>query len=191
VSWDDPLGRLRENDVELMATWLPLDQHDLVVGLILAEEPRVLAVARDHPLADRDCVDAEVLADYPVVRFDNWPREMHEAMVPFHTPSGRPTAGTRIPLGERAVLDIAVRVARGELIHPTVASVRAYMGDLDLVFVPMHGMPLLRSALVWRRPARDLRLRAFLAVARDVLRRGQRRGAGHGVRHAARRRSPA
>jgi hypothetical protein len=115
---------------------------------------------------------------------------MHEAMVPFHTPSGRPTAGTRIPLGERAVLDIAVRVARGELIHPTVASVRTYMGDLDLVFVPMRGMPPLRSALVWRRPARDLRLRAFIAVARDVLRRGQS-GPGHGVRRAARRRSPA
>ncbi len=191
VSWDDPFGRLRENDVELMATWIPLEQRDLVVGPILAKEPRVLAVARDHPLADRDTVDAEVLADYPVVRFDNWPRELHEAMVPFRTPSGRPTAATRIPVGERAVLDIAVRVARGELIHPTVASVAPYMGDLDLVFVPMPGMPPLRSALVWRRPARDLKLRTFIAVARDVLRGGQTGGAGHGVRRAARRRSPA
>jgi hypothetical protein len=43
------------------------------------------------------------------------------------------------------------------------------MGELDHVFVPMTGMPPLRSALVWRRPARDPRLRAFVDVARAVL----------------------
>ncbi len=185
MSWDDPFGRLREGDVELMATWIPVEQPDLVVGPILAKEPRVLAVARDHPLADRDSVDVEVLADYPVARFDNWPEEMHDAVVPFRTPGGRPTAGTRVPVGERAVLDIAVRVARGELIHPTVASAPPYMGQLDLVFVPMTGLPPLRSALVWRRPARDPKLRAFAGVAREVLR------GGITVKRAARRRSSA
>jgi DNA-binding transcriptional LysR family regulator len=188
MSWDDPFGRLRESDVELMATWIPLNQPDLVVGPILAEERRVLAVARDHPLADRDSVDVEMLADYPVVHFDNWPKELHEAMVPFRTPGGRPTTGIRIPVGERAVLDVAVRIARGELIHPTVASVPPYLGDFDFAFVPITGMPPLRSALVWRRPARDLQLRAFVSVARQVL-RGGRAGAAKAVRRAARRRS--
>jgi hypothetical protein len=43
------------------------------------------------------------------------------------------------------------------------------MGERDLAFVPITGMAPLRSALVWRRPARDPRLRAFIRVARDVL----------------------
>ena len=170
MSWDDPFGRLRENDVELMASWLPLKEPDLVVGPTLTSQPRVLAVAHDHPLADRDTVDVEELADHRVPRFDNWPKELHEAVVPSRTPGGRPIPHTRIPLGDRAVLDVAVQVARGELVWPTVPSAAAYMGgDFDLVFVPLRGMPPLVSALVWRRPARDPKLRAFVRVAREAL----------------------
>lgn len=170
LSWDDPFGPLRENDIELMASWVPLEQPDLVVGPTLTRQPRVLAVAGAHPLADRETVDVEELADAPVVRFDNWPKELHEALFPLHTPAGRPIPGRRIPVGERAPFELAVRVARGELVFPTVPSAVPYMGDLDLAFVPITGMPPFRSALVWRRPARDPKLRAFIRVARDALR---------------------
>jgi hypothetical protein len=71
-------------------------------------------------------------------------------------------------VGERATLDIAIRVARGEVVFPTVASAAPLMDEL--VFVPITGMPPLRSALVWRRPARDAKLRAFIRVARELLR---------------------
>lgn len=169
LSWDDPFGRLRENDVDLMATWLPLEQPDLVIGPTLTREPRVLAVASGHPLAERDAVDVEELADSPVIRFDNWPKELSEALFPLRTPAGRPIPGRRIPVGERAVFEVAVRVARGELVFPTVASAVSYMGDLDVSVVPITGMPALRSALAWRRPARDPKLREFIRVAREVL----------------------
>jgi DNA-binding transcriptional LysR family regulator len=170
LSWDDPLRPLRENDVELMASWIPLKQPDLVVGPTLTRQPRVLAVARDHPLAEGDSVDVEELADYRVARVEGWPKELNEAVVPFRTPSGRPIPGSRFRVGERAFLDLSVRVARGEFVFATVASAVPQMGKVDLVFVPMTGMPQLRSALVWRRPLRDPKLREFLGVAREVLR---------------------
>jgi DNA-binding transcriptional LysR family regulator len=169
LSWDDPLAPLRENDVDLTASWVPLRQPDLVVGPTLTRQPRILAVAGAHPLADRDSVDVEELADAPVIRFDNWPKEMHEALFPLRTPAGRPIQGRRIPVGERAPFELAVRVARGELVFPTVPSAVPYMGELDLAFVPITGMPLFRSALVWRRPARDPKLREFIRFARDAL----------------------
>ena len=169
LSWDDPFAPLRENDVHLMASWIPLEQPDLVVGPILASQPRVLAVASGHPLAVRDSIDVEELSDAPVVRFDNWPKELHEALFPLRTPDGRPIPGRRIPVGERAPFELAVRVARGELVFPTIPSAIPYMGELDLAFVPITGMPPFRSALVWRRPARDPKLRAFVRVARDRL----------------------
>ena len=180
MSWDDPFGPLRDNDVELMATWIPLEQPDLVVGPTLSRQPRVLAVARDHPLAKRDSVDVEELADYPVPRFEGWPKELHEAVVPFRTPSGRPIPGSRLRVGDRAILDVALRVARGDFVFATVASAAPLMGELELAFVPMTGMPPIRSALVWRRRARDPKLREFLGVAREVLQRAAkppRRGA--------------
>jgi DNA-binding transcriptional LysR family regulator len=170
MAWDDPVGRLRKNDVEVMATWVPLKEPDLVVGPTLSRQPRTLAVAHDHPLAERDDVDVEELADHQVVRLDNdWPKELREAVVPSRTPQGRPIDGPRVGGGGRALLDLPVRVARGELVFPTVASAAPYMGALDLVFIPIKGMEPLRSALVWRRPARDPKLRAFIRVARDVL----------------------
>jgi DNA-binding transcriptional LysR family regulator len=184
TSWDDPFGPLRENDVELMASWIPLKQPDLVVGPILTRQPRVLAVARDHPLAERDSVDVEELADYRVPRFEGWPKELNEAVVPSRTPSGRPIPGSRFRVGERAVLDVLVRVARGEFVFAAVASAVPHMGEFDLVFVRMTGTAPLRSALVWRRPARDPKLREFLGVARKIL-RGSNKPATLGRRPSA------
>jgi DNA-binding transcriptional LysR family regulator len=182
VSWDDPLRPLRENDVELMASWIPLEQPDLVVGPILTRQPRVLAVARDHPLAERDSADLEELADYRVPRFEGWPKELNEAVVPFRTPSGRPIPGSQFRVGERAFLDLTVQVARGEFVFATVASAVPQMGEVDLVFVPMTGLPQLRSALVWRRRVRDPKLREFLGVAREVLQGSGKRGTRGGDR---------
>jgi hypothetical protein len=85
------------------------------------------------------------------------------------TPSGRRIRGRRIDVGDQALLDLPVRIARGELVLATVASAPSYMGGRDLAFVPISGMPPLRSALVWRRPARDPKLRAFIGVAREIL----------------------
>jgi DNA-binding transcriptional LysR family regulator len=170
VSWDDPLARLRSAEVHVMATWLPLEQPDLVIGPTLTRQPRALAVGCDHPLADRESVDIEELADHRVTRFDSMPKELHQTLVPLQTPSGRPIPGVRMRVGERAMLDIAIRVARGEVVFPTVASAAPQTGEL--VLVPITGMPPLRSALVWRRPARDPKLRAFIRVARELLRGG-------------------
>jgi DNA-binding transcriptional LysR family regulator len=175
LSWDDPLRPLRENEVELMATWVPVKQPDLVVGPILTRQPRVIAVARDHPLAERDSVDLEELADYRVSRIEGWPKELNEAVVPFRTPSGRPIPGSRVRIGERAFLDLPVRVARGEFVFATVASAVPLMGKVDLVFVPIRGVPKLRSALVWRRSVRDPKLREFLGVAREILQGSKKR----------------
>jgi DNA-binding transcriptional LysR family regulator len=168
MAWDDPVAGLRENHVEVMATWVPLGQPDLVVGPTLSRQPRVLAVAQDHPLAERDAVDVEELADHRVVLFDRGPKELREAVTPSRTPKGRPIRGARVGPGDRTVLDLPVRIARSDLVFPTVPSAIPYMGELDLAFVPIKGMSPLRSALVWRRPARDPKLRAFIRVARDM-----------------------
>jgi DNA-binding transcriptional LysR family regulator len=154
------------------SSWLPLEQPDLVVGPVLSSEPRVLAVAHDHALAGRSAVSIEDLADYRIPRFEQLPPELLEVWTPSRTPSGRVIAGTPLHLREADVTHLAMRIARGEFVHPTVPSVAAYMGDLDLVYVPIADMPPMRSALVWRRRERDPRLRAFIRVAREELKRG-------------------
>jgi DNA-binding transcriptional LysR family regulator len=175
VSWDDPLARLRRGDVALMASWLPLEQPDLVVGPVLAHERRVLAVAREHPLAERESISLDELADYAIPRLDGWPRELHEALFPARTPSGRPIPVVRIPVGERNLLEIAHRVSRQELVFPTVAAAQPFGAPFNLAYVPITGMAPARSALVWRRRERDPKLREFIRIARDALRTARRK----------------
>jgi DNA-binding transcriptional LysR family regulator len=172
LSWDDPLGPLRQGEIDLMTCWLPVEEKDLVVGPVLTRQPRVLAIARDHPLAERTEVSFEELAELEFPRFDGWPRELREAFFPTKTPGGRSIAGVRMPAGERSLLELPHRIARGELVLPTVASAAPFMGvgHYDLAFVPITGMPQVRSAFVWRRPARDPKLREFIRVAKEVLR---------------------
>jgi DNA-binding transcriptional LysR family regulator len=172
ISWDDPLAPLRQGAVELMACWLPLEQPDVVVGPVLTRQPRVVAVARDHPLVEHERISLEELTEYAVPRFDGWPREVHEELIPSNAPSGRPIPGVPIPLGERNFLALAHRVARRELVFPTVVSAAPVMGvgQYDVAYVPITGMAPARSALIWRRRDRDPKLREFIRVARDVLR---------------------
>jgi DNA-binding transcriptional LysR family regulator len=172
LSWDDPLAPLRQGEVELMTCWLPLEQPDVVVGPVLTRQPRVVVIPRDHPFAERTGVSFDELADFAVPRFDGWPPEVHEAMFPTRSPSGRTIPGVRMPAGQRGLLELAPRVARGDIVLPTVASAVPFMGidQYGLVSVPITGMAPARSALVWRRRARDRRLRELIRLARDVLR---------------------
>ena len=171
LRWDDPLDQLRTGEVDLMVSWLPLDQPDLVVGPTVSRGSRALAVAPDHPLAAREHVTVEDLADFRVPRYDGWPRELHEAWIPATTPRGRSIPYARIPAGERGALEIATRVAQGELVHPTATSAGPYLGPFELRFVSIKGLPPFRSALIWRRGSNEAKVREFIRVAREVLSR--------------------
>src|SRR6266540_2033115 len=87
---DDQFAWLRRGDLDLLAMRLPISEPDVTVGPVLSREPRVLAVAGDHPLAKRMSVSVEDLADYVLQYSSALPREMIDAFVPPRTPSGRP-----------------------------------------------------------------------------------------------------
>jgi DNA-binding transcriptional LysR family regulator len=170
----EPFEPLHRGEIDLMATWVPHGQRGLVDGPILNREPRVLAVARDHPLAERGAVSLEDLADHQVVRFGLAPKELNEAWVPPRTPSGRPIPEASVAPQARddrgqLFTELAYMVAGGKIVYPTVPSIEAYWGHPDIVYIPITDMPPISAALVWRRRASNRRLREFIRVAEDVL----------------------
>lgn len=174
VPLDDPFGPLHRGEFDLIASWLPHGQRGLVVGPILSREPRVLAVSSDHPLALRDELSIEDVADYQVMRFETMPKQFHETWIPSRTPNGRPIRHR--PFSERSLGDrgrmtseLLYLVATGRIVHPTVPSFANMFGHPDIVYVPITDMPPLRSALVWRRQAPDTRLSDFARLAREIL----------------------
>jgi DNA-binding transcriptional LysR family regulator len=86
----DMLAALRRGDVDVIIARLPADDPDLAVGPVMDHEPRVLAVAHDHPLAPRAGVTLEDIADYDVVWTDGVFPTTGEAFIPSRTPDGRP-----------------------------------------------------------------------------------------------------
>lgn len=160
----DQLDWLRRGDVDLLAIRLPLTNPDVVIGPILSSEPRVLAVAVDHPLADRTSVTLEDLADYEVSDVPSLPRELMDAFIPPVTPSGK-----RLPRIERRLSETAVDVALGKGVHPTVPSFLEHYPHPGVTAVPMPDLPASKTALVWLSANRSAKTEAFARVAEDVL----------------------
>jgi DNA-binding transcriptional LysR family regulator len=163
----DALGPLRRGEVDALALRLPLDRDDLEIGPILADEPRALAVARSHPLAARASISIEDLAEHRVAQLPGLPPELSEAIVPERTPSGAAIA--RHPHTPETIAELVAMVARGEIVHPTSASLLDYVAHPDVVLVPIDDMAASRTALVWRASSADARVAALATVVADVV----------------------
>ncbi len=164
---DDPARPLRRGEIDLIATPVLADPVGLVVSATLGSEPRVLAVARDHPLAARKQITLEDLGDCEVAAPRILPDELQEAWIPFHTPSGRPIRRLRRRIDSDD--EMAMLVARGKVVHPAVPSNVAYMGHPNIVGIPITDLPPTEVVLLARPGARNPRLRAFIRVAQDVV----------------------
>jgi DNA-binding transcriptional LysR family regulator len=165
ADWRDPLGPLRRGEIDLMAIRFPLRQTDLTVGPVLTVDDRALAVAADHPLAARESVTVEDLAGYTIAYNPSTPRELLEAFLPSVTPSGRP-----IPWREATdPVQLMTLVARGEVVHCTVASMPDFFSYPGVTYVPFSDLPPSSAGLVWRTGAETAAVRAFVAAVVDVL----------------------
>jgi DNA-binding transcriptional LysR family regulator len=168
----DQLEWLRHGGLDLLAMRLPLASAEVTIGPILAREERIVAVAADHPLTAYESIAYEDLADYSVSDVPTLPREMMDAFIPPCTPSGQRLR--RVAL-TRGVDEPLVRVALGEMVHPTVRSYVSHYRYPGVTFVPIRDLPLSETALVWLTAKRSANIDAFARAARDVL---ARRGTG-------------
>jgi DNA-binding transcriptional LysR family regulator len=161
----DQVQWLRDSEADLLAMRLPLHADDVVIGPILSRELRVLAVATDHPLADRESVSVEDLVPYAIPDVPTLPREMMEALIPSHTPSGKELH--RVEL--RSISEAMMRVASHETVHPTVPSFAQYHQHPGVTTIPIRDLPPSETALVRLASNRSPKIEAFLHVAVDVL----------------------
>jgi DNA-binding transcriptional LysR family regulator len=163
---DDPGRPLRQGEIDALATPVLRDPPNVVVAATLDTEPRMLAVASSHPLAQRTQVLVEDLADYKVVAPSILPDDHQEVWVPFHAPSGRPIE--RLAERPSSFDELALLVARGRAVHPGVPSTAAHLAPPNVKLVPIGDLPPLRVVLVTKRDEWNPRLREFIRVARQL-----------------------
>jgi DNA-binding transcriptional LysR family regulator len=168
------LDWLREDDLDVLAMRLPIDEPDVTIGPILSSEERVLALATGHPLAGRESVGLDDLAGYAVADVRTLPRKFMDAFIPPRTPSGKRLRRIKV----RTMAESIRRVALGETVHPTVGSLLDYSHHPGVTSVPIDGMPASKTALVWLTASGSAKIEAFARAAADVIDARQAVGAG-------------
>lgn len=166
VSIVDPYAMLRKGEIDVLVNWLVVDEQDLCGGPVIAREARVLALAADHRLAQRESICLDDIAGCESVRLPpTYPPALEKAFLPRTTPSGSPIPRTHLAhsFGELATL-----VARGLVVQGTVASTAAQFAREDVALVPIVDLPPLDLGLIWHRSREDIRIRAFADVASSM-----------------------
>ncbi|MCQ4081705.1 LysR family transcriptional regulator [Streptomyces sp. RB6PN25] len=164
--WSDFFGPLRRAEVDIQVTLWPVHQPDLTRGPVIAEYPRVLALAAGHPLATRSSVDAEELAELTMVDTPpSAPKEVREGFFPTHTPAGRPIRRGRPVTTQPEMLS---RVATSNEVCATSTALMLLYRHPEVVFVPMTGLPPARAVAIWRGADENAKIRDFAASLPSV-----------------------
>jgi DNA-binding transcriptional LysR family regulator len=158
---------LKARDVDLLATRLPLSDPAITIGPVLSRERRIAVVAKDDPLALRDSISYEDLADRAVSDIPSFPREMMDEFIPPVTPSGR--ALKRI--ANEGPEDCLMRVALGVQVHPATRAFFDHHSHPGVTSVPIRDLPPSETALVWLTDNQSVKISAFVRAAEDVLAR--------------------
>jgi DNA-binding transcriptional LysR family regulator len=159
----DRYRSLRSDVIDVLMYWQVLDEPDLTIGPVLDRQPRVLAVASDHPLAARRSVSIEDFAAQPMldVGVGLLLRLLADAMVPPSTPSGSPMNRSAPPVGLATLPEALALVERGKIVHPTVAALKDLFTRPSLAFIPIDDMPPIPLGPIWVTAHENARVRAF------------------------------
>jgi DNA-binding transcriptional LysR family regulator len=156
---DDPCRPLRDNELDLLLTQLPVTEAGITTGPVVIVEARVLAVSVRHPLAREDTVSLEDLAADRILRpAGSPPQQWIDNAQPWTTPSGRPI--DRGP-AVRTFQELMTLVAAGKGICTVAAHNTRYHPRTDVAFIPMTDAPPFEFGLVWRTSAETTRVRTF------------------------------
>jgi DNA-binding transcriptional LysR family regulator len=167
----DPCRPLRDGEVELLLTQLPVGEPGIQTGPVVLSEPRVLAVSTHHPYARRDSVRLDDLAGDRTFRpAGTPPADWLDSYLPWSTPHGRPIErGPAVATFQ----ELLALVAAGQGICPVAAHNIRYHPRPDIAFVPLTDAPPFEFGLAWPSSARTARVQTFIdATQRLVTARG-------------------
>lgn len=158
---------LRAGDADLLVLRLPATEPDITIGPTLSREPRVVLVSDRDPLAHRDSISYEELADREISDVPTLPREMMDAFIPPTSPSGK----TLRRIANRSMEEALIRVAAGMQVHPTVPTIVEHYRLSGIVAIPINDLPPSETALAWLTGNYTQKIAAFAEAASDALAR--------------------
>ncbi|MGI5327725.1 LysR family transcriptional regulator [Actinomadura nitritigenes] len=166
VHFHDLLGPLRRGDLDLQVTELPVTGPGIATGPVVFSEPRALLVSADHPVAQRESVSLEDLADVPLlIPAAGFPQSLLDSHLPARTPAGRP-----IPRGATYSYwsEVPALAAAGLGGCPVATRAAQYHHRPGIAFVPFRDAPPMDYGVVWPATGRTPQTLKFADVIREV-----------------------
>jgi len=155
---------LRSGRVDMLAVRAPFSAPDVTIGPVLSREPRILLVASDDPLGQREAIDHEDLAGRRVAYAPQLDTDLRAAFFPLRTSSGAELEP--VPIAD--VSEIPVRVALGDFVHMTVPSfLERYRFD-RVTAIPIRDLPPSETALAWVTAKQGPKHEAFAGCASSI-----------------------
>ncbi|MGW5445988.1 LysR substrate-binding domain-containing protein [Streptomyces asiaticus] len=90
VSWEDPTAGLADGSSDLAFVWLPMPDQDRYTWVVVAQEPRLVALPEEHPLAAREVVDFADLLDEPFLALPPSAGALRDYWLAMDARGGRP-----------------------------------------------------------------------------------------------------
>ncbi|WP_405791784.1 LysR family transcriptional regulator [Streptomyces sp. NBC_01506] len=163
VSWSDPTAGLAGGASDVAFVWLPLPDADRYRWIVMAEEPRLVAMAETHRLAERETVPFRDLLGEPFLALPDSAGPLRDHWLASDARDGRPALiGAEIASPDETYealvggLGVCL-LARGNA--PLIA--RA-----GVVTRPVTGISYSQLALAWRADDNRPLVRAYVEAAR-------------------------
>ncbi|MGW6414414.1 LysR family transcriptional regulator [Streptomyces sp. NPDC055055] len=166
VGWEDPTAGLADGSSDVAFVWLPLAGPDRFRWVVVATEPRLVALPESHPLAARAALGFDDLLDEPFLALPASGPELRDHWLAVDARGGRPP----VVGAEIASADETYEALVGGLGICLVAAGNAPLLTRDgVVTRPVHGVSPSRFALAWRADDTRPLIRAYARAASDVV----------------------
>lgn len=165
VGWQDPTAGLADGGSDVAYVWLPLPDQQRYEVLVVAEEPRLVALPAGHRLAGRDAVDFADLLDEPFLALPPGAGPLRDYWLATQERGGRQA---------RVGAEVASTEETYEALVAGLGVVLVAAGNAPLITLggvvtrPVRGLSPSRFALAWPRASANPLTRAYAAACRTA-----------------------
>ncbi|KAA5832500.1 LysR family transcriptional regulator [Saccharopolyspora hirsuta] len=165
VGWADPSAGLADGSSDVAFVWLPLPDGDRYRYEVVAQEPRLVALRHDHPLAAAGAVDFTDLLDEPFLALPPEAGPLRDYWLALDARGGRePRIGGVVASAE----ETHEAVANGQGVVLLAAGNAPIVVRDEVIAVPVRGISPSRLAVAAREDDERPAVLAYLAAAAKV-----------------------
>ena len=162
-NFGDPTGGLRDGETDVAIVRPPFTADGLEL-LVIASEPRYVALSDQHPLARRSSVSFADIEDEPWIEVD----ESDPVWCGYWRLTALRTAPLRVGASGRSLEDLLEAARTRQAVGVVAESVARAQPWPQLAFVKVTDIPASDVAVAWRAGEVSPAAREFVTIAREL-----------------------